>query len=284
MTDEQLQSSKRYYRNKKKDAALYALLSNKLARFVEFDKLEECAHGMDTQVNESFNNTISWFAPKNKVYCGSTSLRNRIAVAVGNNTLGYVVYFRRLMDDLGITTTDNVLHFLEYKEKVRSKRLAVLKTKDKKKARLKRKFDQLKQDEVDAMISAKKRDGVYESGYHMKEASDDDGEERQQQRGRAKKPSQSRQDVVCPHCLKKGHSTTRSKQCLKNPFYLAGSAAATTQVQHEEAVPDDGLLDPADDILAYDELYQLLRRAAEKDSSSGGDRPTDPEVEVMPVL
>jgi hypothetical protein len=67
----QREASGRYYRNKKDDAKLYAILKEKVDRFVTLDRLKEVAHGMDTQPNESFNNTVSWFAPKNKVYCGS---------------------------------------------------------------------------------------------------------------------------------------------------------------------------------------------------------------------
>jgi hypothetical protein len=61
----QRQSSDRYYRNKEKDAALYEELNRLIQRFISVDKLKEVAHGMDTNVNESINNTISYFAPKN---------------------------------------------------------------------------------------------------------------------------------------------------------------------------------------------------------------------------
>jgi hypothetical protein len=83
------------------------------------DRLKEVAQGMDTQVNESFNNTASWLAPKNNVYCGTTSLTNRIAVGVGIVSLGLLEYFKRLYKALGIAMTPNVLHFLQVKDKQR---------------------------------------------------------------------------------------------------------------------------------------------------------------------
>jgi hypothetical protein len=116
-------ASERFYRCKIKDAALYDTLYKKLSRFISLDKLKEVAHGMDTQVNEGFNNTVSWFAPKNKVYCGSPSLSNRIGMALGINMLGLHKYFMLLFKTLGIVMTDNVTYFLQAKERYRTNRL-----------------------------------------------------------------------------------------------------------------------------------------------------------------
>jgi hypothetical protein len=67
---------------------LFEKLQPIVEHFVTVERLTEVAHGMDTQVNESFNNTFSWLAPKNKVYCGSQSLRNRLCIGMGINALG----------------------------------------------------------------------------------------------------------------------------------------------------------------------------------------------------
>jgi hypothetical protein len=164
LTEQQRQASERYYRNKEKDAKLYSILSAKFARFVTLDRLKEVGHVMDTQVNESFNNTASWFAPKNKVYCATSSLTNRLSMAIGINTLGIEEYFRRLFIKLGITMTNNVKYFLETKERSRAKRLAKAKTKEQKVTRLKRKHEQLVSDTAIARKERSKRDGTYQSG------------------------------------------------------------------------------------------------------------------------
>jgi hypothetical protein len=114
MTEAQRQVKDRYYRSKTKD------VSGKLSRFVTLDRLKEVAHRMDTQVNESFNNTASWFAPKNKVYCGSQSLRNRLSIAIGINTLGLYEYYKRLFAVLDVPTTKNIEHFLRVKDNTRN--------------------------------------------------------------------------------------------------------------------------------------------------------------------
>jgi hypothetical protein len=115
-TTEQRQRIIKYYRSKQKDAKLYNLLDEKIQRFITLDKLVEMAHGMDTNVNEAFNQICSWFTLKNKVFAGSGSLRNRIAFGVGINSLGYNEFFTKLFDSLGIALTDNVLHCLRIKE------------------------------------------------------------------------------------------------------------------------------------------------------------------------
>jgi hypothetical protein len=184
-------ASVRYYRSKTTDAKLYKILSDKVSRFVTFERLKEVAHGMDTQVNESFNNTASWFAPKNKVYCGSCSLTNRLSIALGINSLGLTAYFKRLFMKLGINLTKNVLHCLEAKDRTRGKRLKAIKTKDKKTIRIKRKHEDLVRDEAIARKERSKREGTYKSGINMQ-----DDDEDQQPNNKRKRLA----DSICPHC------------------------------------------------------------------------------------
>jgi hypothetical protein len=120
------------------------LLYKKLSCFITLDKLKEVAHGMDTQVNEGFNNTVSWFTPKNKVHCGSPSLTNCVGIALGINMLGLHEYcFKQLFKALGIVSmTDNVTYFLKAKDRYRMSQLQKRKTTESKKTRNKRKHDQ----------------------------------------------------------------------------------------------------------------------------------------------
>jgi hypothetical protein len=97
---------------RKHDAELYAVLHKMMERFCSLERLQEVAHGLDTQPNESFNNSASWFAPKNKVYCSSMSLANRLSMAIGITTLGLEDYFKRLYKELGILMTDDVCSLL----------------------------------------------------------------------------------------------------------------------------------------------------------------------------
>jgi hypothetical protein len=207
----------RYYRNKndKHDKLLYDVLKSKMERFCNLERLQEVAHGLDTQPNESFNNMASWFAPKNKVYCSSMSLSNRLSVALGINCLGLEVYFKRLYKELGILMPEDVMHFFDVKDMTRAKRLLKRKTKEQKKSRLQGKHEKLREYEAIAKTERSKRDGTYKTGMNMADESDEEGN---------KKPAATTNaaaarrrivsNLVCPHCKRKGHKTTRSKHCL----------------------------------------------------------------------
>jgi hypothetical protein len=65
-------------------------------------------------MNEAFNNVCTWFSPKNKVFCGTGSLPNRICFAVSINSVGVDVFFSRLYEKLGIV--QQVLWFLSTNE------------------------------------------------------------------------------------------------------------------------------------------------------------------------
>jgi hypothetical protein len=119
-----------------------------LSRFITMEKLREVCHVMDTQVNDSMNNTISWLAPKNKCYGGSQSLQNRIAIANGINSLGLHKYYTRIFHALGIRMTPNIVHFLTVKERNRKKRIKKRKTKEQKKERNKGIFEKIHNEEV----------------------------------------------------------------------------------------------------------------------------------------
>jgi hypothetical protein len=231
MTAQQRLGSERYYRCKTKDAKLYAVLTNILNRFISMDRLQEVAHGMDTQVNESFNNTASWLAPKNKVYCGTTSLRNRISIGVGIVSIGFQGYFRRLYHALGIAMTPNIVHFLEVKDKQRNRRLAKVKTRKAKRERMKRKFDRLRQDELVARKERSKRDGTYKTGMNVAAgASEGYTEAELLEAARKKRPNPK--NKVCPHCGLTGHTTKRSSKCKMH------TATPAEAVQLAPAVAD----------------------------------------------
>jgi hypothetical protein len=115
-TVQQRQQSARYYRSLTKDERLYEELNKIYSRFMMMERLEEVGYGYDTQINKSFNNKASWFAPKNKVYCGSQSLKNRLSIAIGINSIGTEHYFKRLFHALGMAMPECVNHFLAIKQ------------------------------------------------------------------------------------------------------------------------------------------------------------------------
>jgi hypothetical protein len=211
-------NKKRFYRSMEKDANLYKVLNSIVSRFVTVDRLKEVAHGMDTQANESLNNTFSWLAPKNKVYCGSQSLQNRLSIGLGINMLGTQQYFKRLFVALGVFMTSNVKHYLSVKESNRAKRITKSKATEVKKRRKESYFETQRKEEAIARQARKKRDGTYRTGQNMDDDSSDDNIARPTRRPAAR-------SYVCPHCGKSGHKTTTSKKCL---LYNGGRGANDT--------------------------------------------------------
>jgi hypothetical protein len=211
-TLQQRKTSGKYYRCKKSDAKLYLVLQEKLARFLSKDKLIEMAHGLDTNMNEAFNNICTWFSPKNKVYAGAYSLNNRIAFAVGINSVGVLVYFKRLFRKLGIQMTDNVEHYLRIKEKTRMKRLENVKTKEAKHKKSKRKRDKLVDDTKTAKMELRKRLGTYRRGMALDDVVDHDEVPIAKKRKATKKaPS------YCEWCRRLDHATNKNKKCKAPP-------------------------------------------------------------------
>jgi hypothetical protein len=207
-SDESKKTSVKYYRSKERDAKLYSILSDKMERFCTQERLDEMAHTLDTNMNEAFNQICTWFAPKNKVFAGSGSLHNRIAFAVGINSLGVEAFFKRLFKALGIPMTANVAYYLELKEKNRNKRLEKVKTKEAKLKKNKRKYDKLADDVKIAKKELLQRHGAYRRGMNLDEPLGDLDAPRA--------PGEKRSKAAvkwCEYCGKKGHSTKRSAKC-----------------------------------------------------------------------
>jgi hypothetical protein len=226
-TEEQRKRSKKYYRNKVESQQLYDLLQSKLERFITLDRLREIAHGMDTNMNEAFNNVCTWFAPKNKVFCGTGSLSNRLSMAASINSVGMDVFFSRLYEQLGIYVTPNVTHFLKLKEKSRFKRLATIRTRDFKVNKNKAKHVRQAADTVIAKIEARKRAGTYRRGMNVDDSDEDNNDPlagllaaaaANPDEG-ARKPAAKKRKAInysgihCQYCGVKGHVTKKSRSC-----------------------------------------------------------------------
>jgi hypothetical protein len=235
-SDESKERSVKYYPCKERDAKLYGLLQDKMTRFCTQERLNEMAHSLDTNMNEAFNQICTWFAPKNKVFAGTGSLHNRIAFAVGINSLGVEAFFKRLFKALGIPLTRNVAYYLELKEKNRAKRLAKVKTREAKLNKNKRKYDKLADNVKVAKMELHKRQGTYRRGMNL------DGPV-----GEAIIPPPKKVKRYCEFCGKSGHTTKRSKNCAakesvvkrfrqEDGMLLSGeNTGAAVVVQHQPA-------------------------------------------------
>jgi hypothetical protein len=161
---------------------------------------------------------------------------------------------------LGIAITDNVVHFLDLKEKKRLRRIAKTKLNNSKKDRLKLKHDKLRLDTAIAQKERNRRDGTYKTGQNMDHVDEDMPDANAQ-------PRRGTANNTCPHCHLKGHKTRNSKKCLffignnKQPVTTAPTpenlaaaalAAAAVQMHREDATRMDAMPlqdDPPSDLL-----------------------------------
>ena len=106
------ENKKKFCRSMDKDAVLCEMLSEIVGDFATQQRSDEVGHGMDTQANEALNNTIAWKAPKGKTHSGSTSLENRVCVAVSTHLIAPEECLQTLFMSLGMTPRLGAAHCL----------------------------------------------------------------------------------------------------------------------------------------------------------------------------
>jgi hypothetical protein len=211
LSEEVKKQSVKYYRCKKKDAELYELLKNSVEKYCTKDKLLDMAHSLDTNMNEAFNQICTWFAPKNKVYAGTGSLHNRIAFAVGINSIGIDAFFHRLFKKLGIPVTNNVAYYLKTKEKHRALRLEKIRTPAYKLHKNKKKMALLAENTLIAKKERHQRAGTYRKGMNLDDPIDEEVAAANAAARELKKKRKA--ENHCEYCGQNGHATRRSKKC-----------------------------------------------------------------------
>jgi hypothetical protein len=124
--------------------------------------------------------------------------------------------------------------------------------------RMQQRNDKMKLDEADARMARSKREGTYRRGMNMDEFGANGYTEEElrtmanQCPAKKSRSSAQQMDITCKHCGLQGHSTTRSKQCLK---YKQPTVVVE---QHPIALPGEDLellgIDAVADVLAMDML------------------------------
>jgi len=233
------ENSNKFYRSKDKDVKLYAALDQIVSGFLTQERLEEVGHGMDTQPNESLNNTIAWKAPKGKTYSGSVSLENRVCMAIATHLIGPAEYFGRCFDSMGIRMRPGTGHYLSSQAKsltncqVRQRKIEV------KRRRNEKNFTKLRQ-QLAKLLSDQKAGNVYKPGVVM--------------------------EVVCGEVSNKSacrcggtdHHRTSSLKCPKNKLYAIDQLEADQQalldlVEVAEDANEEETEDTLNEIILDDE-------------------------------
>jgi hypothetical protein len=98
------------YKCKERDAKLYKQILEIHQKFTTEESLVELLHEWDTQKNESVNNFIRGWVPKDTHYAWTRNWEGRVMTAVGVDSLGWEEYHRRAYRGCGLSVTrENVL-------------------------------------------------------------------------------------------------------------------------------------------------------------------------------
>jgi hypothetical protein len=188
--------AKQYYRCKQRHAKLYEQLKEVFDEFTTEERLLECLHWYDTQVNEGMNNAIAGKAPKHKTYGTTMSLHNRVSIAIGLQVWGETKFWGRVFETLGISTTSGTEKFWAKKDTARERRRKYAHLPKNKVKRKKNDYEKMKQE-----CEKQKKD--IEAGL----AYGDDN--------KADLGGNMVSSCKCPGCPRtKNHKTAQSKNCL----------------------------------------------------------------------
>lgn len=96
------------YYTKSKFPDKYKDLKTALSPFMTKEVLLESVHSMNTQKNESLNNSIARLCPKSKHFASTATLLTRVQIVVSFANLGPEVFYKMLLSDLGIEEQEHL--------------------------------------------------------------------------------------------------------------------------------------------------------------------------------
>ena len=91
-------------------------------RLTSDEKIKECMHPYDSQLNEALNVAVGKYARKGRTYCTTMSLSNRVMIAMGVHNAGYHKYWSRVFESLSLDMSPALKHHLEQKDNTKDKK------------------------------------------------------------------------------------------------------------------------------------------------------------------
>ena len=105
-----------YYRCKVKDKELYESLCDLYRPYITEERIGQCKHEFETQVNEGMNTCVAKYAPKGRHYSKTISLEARVKIAAGIYNVGYHFFWTEIMKGLGIDIEPSLEEYLLKKD------------------------------------------------------------------------------------------------------------------------------------------------------------------------
>jgi hypothetical protein len=223
-TDNEKKECEWRFKSKEKDAKPYEQCLTIHRKFTVESSLMKVLHEHDTQKNESMNDFIRGWVPKDSHYARTTNWEGRVMTAVGVDSVGYEVYYRRASWRLGLSLTREGLLGRIRKERAKTTYRKYRKISDVKRTMAVRRHSKI-------IEELKKEHADFLKGKTY--ATNISGPGGEQTGGGG---------VIaideCPFCGLKGHKTKNSTRCLysTNPsskFYSSDNRAAVVFISGE---------------------------------------------------
>ena len=206
---EEMRKKKGYYRSKIHHAELYLQMKQIYKKLTTDDRLRECMHPYDSQINEAMNTSVAKYARKGRTYCTTMSLTNRVMLAMGVHNLGYYGFWKLVLESLSIEISPSLKNHLQQKDRKKERKRKYESSSKRKKKRARYQYEKMTK-EIRKQIEDQKRGATYGSGMAVNTESslppfvvDDD------------KKKKMLKSMRCPliGCLGRNHGSSRSKQC-----------------------------------------------------------------------
>ena len=108
-----------YYCSMTKLKFLFDLFMKTLAPYITPERLLESLHSFETQLNETLNNVVARYAPKNRSYGTTMTLSNRIAIIVGIHNIGHIGYWSEVFKRIGLRMMPDLQTNLERMDRLK---------------------------------------------------------------------------------------------------------------------------------------------------------------------
>ena len=224
---------KYYDMNDDNDKNLYKQIRELTDRFFTLDMLKQCYHPFHSNFNEALNKIITMVAPKDRTYSMSGSLKSRVAVAIGINSVGYMNFFSDVFERCGILHTACDDSFLSSLDRNRNRANNYKKLPEVKRKRATQQLAKMNE-EIEKEKQDRKRKLTYQSGVAVH--GDDSNEDRDGSNNTSTEntmAARSKKMRVCGACGQPGHNR-KNKKC---PNYVAKNSLTVAENSEQSRQP-----------------------------------------------
>ena len=110
------------YHSKEENKEMYDDFHAIWKEFTNTERLKECWHPFESQINEALNLSVMCRAPKHKTYSTSMSLTNRVLITAGIHNLGYHSFWAKVFDELSMDMGESLEKCLHARDRMKQRK------------------------------------------------------------------------------------------------------------------------------------------------------------------